>query len=160
MLYLLDANVPIDANRYYYPMDRVPQFWEWLIALAQSRQIKIPREICEEVSERTDAVSNWLKENSADMLLQETPSPPMVSRVILEGYAPDLTDDEIEKTGKDPFLIAYALADSINRTVVSNEVSRPTIKRANRHVPDVCQHFNIRPINVFTLIQELNFRTR
>ncbi len=117
MLYLLDADVPIDAIRYYYPMDRVPQVWEWLIALAQSGQIKIPREICEEVSEGTDAVSNWLKENSADMLLQEIASPPMVSRVITKGYAPDLTDDEIEETGKDPFLIAYALIQAHKRVV-------------------------------------------
>ena len=27
MLYLLDANVLIDASRYYYPIQRVPEFW-------------------------------------------------------------------------------------------------------------------------------------
>lgn len=30
MLYLLDSSVLIDANRDYYPLERVPQFWGWL----------------------------------------------------------------------------------------------------------------------------------
>ena len=30
MLYLLDANVLITANNLYYPIDSVPEYWEWL----------------------------------------------------------------------------------------------------------------------------------
>ena len=159
MLYLLDANVPIDANRDYYPIDRVPQFWEWLVGLGQMGQVKIPREIYEEVTVGNDAVANWLRENATAMLLEEAVSPQMSARVIEEGYAPDLTDDEIETVGKDPFLIAYALIDPADRVVVSNEGSRPARQRANRHVPDVCRGFNIRSINVYKLIRELDFRS-
>ena len=158
MIYLLDANVPIDANRDYYPIDRVPQFWEWLVSLGQMGQVKIPREIYEEVTVGNDAVAKWLRENATAMLLEEAVSPQMSARVIEEGYAPDLTDDEIETVGKDPFLIAYALADPAERVVVSNEGSKPGRIRANRHVPDVCRDFDIRPINVYSLIRELDFR--
>jgi len=35
MLYLLDANTLIDAKRDYYPIDRVPEFWSWLIFQGQ-----------------------------------------------------------------------------------------------------------------------------
>ena len=31
MRYLLDANVLIDADRDYYPLGRVPEFWDWLL---------------------------------------------------------------------------------------------------------------------------------
>jgi len=31
LLYLLDANVLIAANRDYYPLGRVPEFWDWLV---------------------------------------------------------------------------------------------------------------------------------
>ena len=58
------------------------------------------------------------------------------------------------------FLIAYAHIQPANRTVVSNEVSKPSRTRANSHIPDVCQNLAIRAINIFTLIQELNFRAR
>lgn len=30
MLYLLDANELITAHNLYYPIDVVPEFWEWL----------------------------------------------------------------------------------------------------------------------------------
>lgn len=29
-LYLLDANILIDANRDYYPVEAVPEYWAWL----------------------------------------------------------------------------------------------------------------------------------
>ena len=41
LLYLLDANVLIDANRDYYPNGRVPEFWDWLVARATQQQVKI-----------------------------------------------------------------------------------------------------------------------
>ena len=34
VLYVLDANVFIDANRDYYPIERVPEFWDWLAEMA------------------------------------------------------------------------------------------------------------------------------
>ena len=49
MLYLLDANVLIDANRDYYPIARVPEFWDWLLEMGRLGRIRIPLEIYEEV---------------------------------------------------------------------------------------------------------------
>ena len=76
-----------------------------------------------------------------------------------ERYADDLTEDEVEKIGRDPFLIAYALADAQGRRVVTTERSRTSRIRANRHLPDVSRDFNVRCINTFDLIRELDFRT-
>lgn len=45
MLDLLDANVLIDANRDYYPIERVPEFWEWLADLGECGLTKVPPEI-------------------------------------------------------------------------------------------------------------------
>ena len=109
MLYLLDANILIDANRYYYPIDRVPEFWEWILRLGNSEQVKIPQETFEEIAEGNDSVADWVNEHFSLIRLQEEVSPQHLSRVIELGYADDLTDEEIEKIGRDPFLIAYAL---------------------------------------------------
>ena len=49
MLYLLDANVLIDANRDYYPIGRVPEFWDWLAAMGDLGRVKIPQETYEEI---------------------------------------------------------------------------------------------------------------
>lgn len=61
MLYLLDANVLIDANRDYYPIDPVPEFWDWLSACAINGQAKIAWEIYDEVIQgRPDHLTSWL----------------------------------------------------------------------------------------------------
>ena len=73
-------------------------------------------------------------------------------------YAPDLTDVEAEQVGRDPFLIAYALSDSAQRTVVTLEARKPTRVRANRHVPDVCDALGIQCVDTFNMLFTLDFR--
>ena len=158
-MYLIDANVLITAHRDYYPMDRVPRFWNWLIDNATNGSLKIPLEIYEEVVPGNGDLPDWLKYNKAVMVLDETADSELVSEVIQHGYASDLTDIEIEKLGMDPFLIAYALVNPEYRSVVTAETSRPSRRRANRHVPDVCSDFGITYIDTFQLIRELDFRT-
>lgn len=162
MLYLLDANVLIDAARDYYPFERVPEFWDWLAHHGTSGNVKMPLEIYEEITGGRDEVSRWLRTDAikSALLMAEEADPEIVSRVVSNGYAPDLTDDEIVKAGRDPFLIAYALVTVGARCVVTTEVSRPRRVRANRHVPDVCMGFGITWCNTFELTRRLDFRTR
>ena len=161
MLYLLDANVLIDANRDYYSIDRVPEFWEWLIDVGSSGHVKIPLEVYEEIKEGKDDLAKWIKESQASevLLLLEEVDVSLVSHVTDEGYAPDLTDDDVEKIGRDPFLIAYALANQMERCVVTTEVSKPKKQRANRHQPDVCNSLKVLWCNTFEFIRTLNFST-
>ena len=93
------------------------------------------------------------------MTLNESFNVSHLTKIINEGYAPDLNEVELETIGKDPFLISYAMADVKNRIVVTNEVSKPSKKRQNRKVPDVCDHFNIQWCNVYELLRELDFTT-
>ena len=163
MLCLLDANVLIDANRDYYPIERVPEFWDWLVEMGELGRVKIPLEIYEEIvfppPSRADVLVDWLTNHRDALLLEEQVQENLVGDVTERGYADDLKDDEIEKIGRDPFLVAYALADVQNRCVVTNEQSRPSRIRANRHLPDVSREFKVLPKNTFDLIKELDFRT-
>jgi hypothetical protein len=164
VLYLLDANVLITANSTYYPLDQIPEFWDWLHHQAISNRIKIPREIMEEIKagrKDDDPLLDWISiaEIEATLLLDEAVDAALVQRVVSTGYAPDLSDDEVEKIGRDPFLIAYALADPTDRTVVTTEVSRPSAQRHNRKVPDVCQTVGAVSCGPFTLNKALGFRT-
>ena len=160
LLYLLDANVLIDANRDYYPIARVPEFWEWLLHQAALEQIRVPLEIYEELTDGGDPLADWMKDHRQDLVLQESVREEMVAEVTSTGYADDLDDEEIEKLGRDPFLIAYAYADKAQRCVVTTEASRPKRDRANRHIPDVCRGLGVRCCNTFQLLRELNFSTR
>ena len=163
MLYLLDANVLIDADRDYYAIDRVPEFWDWILEMAVSGRVKIPEENFEEIvrpqPENPDALIDWALANRDDIVLNEVVDEGNVSFITAQGYAEDLSDIEIEKIGRDPFLMAYAHVDPGNRVVVTTEVSASSKIRANRKIPDVCQDLGIRSINTFGLIRELDFRT-
>ena len=162
MLYLLDANVLIDANRDYYPIDRVPEFWEWLTDAGKNDRVKVPLEVYEEIKEGNDDLAEWIKNdrNKEALLFDEDVDVSLVSRVTDDGYADDLSDDEVEKIGRDPFLVAYALADENNRCIVTTEGSKPSRERANRHLPDVCNSFDVPCVNTFQFLRDLDFSTR
>jgi hypothetical protein len=143
VLYLFDANVLITASNTYYPLDRIPEFWEWINHQATSGRIKLPVEIMDEVlagSKKDDPLLDWFKAHKDVLRLEEAVDPVLVQKVVAEGYAPDLTDDELIEIGQDPFLIGYALVDTAERCVVTVEVSAPSKQRQNRRIPDVLQH--------------------
>jgi hypothetical protein len=165
MLYLLDANVLITANNSYYPVDVVPEYWAWLLHMGQAGHIKMPLEIFEEVKDgpqdaAKDLLFSWIQQDESKnaLILHEGVNIDHVQNVVNTGYANDLTDDEVEQIGRDPFLVAYAMADQ-NRCVVTVEVSKPSKKRHNRHVPDVCKTVGVRSCDPFMLNRELGFRT-
>jgi hypothetical protein len=160
--HLLDANVLITANNSYYPLDRVPEFWEWLLRMGETGQITMPIEMIEEIVDGNDDLAAWLSDRShRDVLrLDEAADAALVQRVVNDGYARDLNDVEIEKIGRDPFLIGAALRSPADRVVVTVEVSKPAAQRANRKVPDVCRILGVTCIDTFRLIRDLNFSTR
>ncbi|MGD0563073.1 MAG: DUF4411 family protein [Roseiarcus sp.] len=161
MLYLLDANVLITAHRLYYPLARVPEFWEWLIQKGTDGHVKMPIEMIEEVCDGTDDLSKWLSDHDHQeaLRLDEEVDVGLVRHVIIEGYAADLTDQEVETMGHDPFLISYALVARDVRCIVTTEVSKPTRLRANRHIPDVCRRLQASCIDSFELVRALDFST-
>lgn len=158
-MYLLDANTLIRANADYYPIKRIPQFWNWLIIKGKAGVVKIPNEIADEITAGSDDVSDWLKDHHAKeaLRLNEAVDPALLRRVVSEGYAPDLTDAEMELLGRDPFLIAYGIARA-SRCVVTKETSAPSKKRANRKVPDVCTVMGVRWITPFAFYEEADFK--
>src|SRR5271154_3559732 len=150
----------IRAHEDYYPIDRIPQFWDWLASLGEAGTAKVPYEIYGEIAVSSGPLHDWLTDATISkiMVLDEKIDPVNLNTVLKVGYAPDLNDSEIEEIGQDPFLIGYALADITGFTVVTKEVSAPSKQRANRRVLDVCRTFGIRSINDFDFYRELNFK--
>lgn len=162
MVYLLDANVLITANDHYYPFDMVPQFWSWLEHMAGQGSVQMPIEIYEEVAAgREDDLTRWIKsrEVKAAICMAEDVDGLFLQATLDGGYAPDLNDAEIEKMGQDPFLVAYAMSNPEARTVVSNEVSKPSKRRGNRKLPDVCSAMGVNCISPFAMLRALGFHT-
>ena len=126
--------------------------------------MKIPEEIYEEIlvgRKNDDSLLDWMKDKVTEeaLKLDEVVHVPTVQTVVAEGYAPDLTDSELDMIGRDPFLIAYGLVSKTDRCVVTVEVSSPSKKRQNRKVPDVCRHFGVECYNPFQANRALGFHT-
>ncbi len=126
MLYFLDANVLIDANRDYYPIKQVPEFWEWLQHCSKNGRTKIAREIYEEIMiGKPDNLTDWLKENRSLIVFDGDVDSASVSEVLTR-YGSDLDDEQSLRLGRDPVLIAYALQNPPQRSIVTTEVSKPS----------------------------------
>lgn len=173
MLYLLDANVLITAHDDYYPIDRIPQFWDWICFHAKQRQIQMPFEMLAEVkagqpkrdaANEDDELLRWLRtdEHEKDLLLNANADLTAVNRVFKDGYElPQPSLDELNKIRKDPLLIAYALARQSTVIVTleaKQENATDEMKRHKRKIPFVCRKLGIRCIDTFDLIRELDFR--
>lgn len=166
MLYLLDASLLITANNSYYPVDTVPEYWDWLHHMAVEGNVKMPIEVFEEVrdgpdNQDRDLLFAWLQEdaNRTALLLEEEVLSAHVQSAVANGYGANLTDDELEVLGRDPFLLAHAMADPANRCIATVETSKPSRQRANRHLPDVCRTLGLRCCDPFTMNRDLGFRT-
>ena len=121
-------------------------------------------EIWEEITpgrKENDSFLDWIsdKENAEALVLDEEVDAELVQKVVSVGYADDLNDHELEVVGRDPFLIAYALADVAGRRVVTAEGSKPSKQRQNRHIPDVCDTFGVSCCDPFELNRTLGFST-
>lgn len=161
MVFLLDADTLIRADRVYYPLMRFPVFWDWLQHNGNAGHVKIPVEQYEEVVVGNGVLVDWLKDekNKAALLFDTEADPSLVAEVTENGYAPDLDEAEIAKLGRDPFLIAYGYELKQQRSVVTFEVSAPKKQRANRKIPDVCKALGVQCYTLFDLIETLDFRT-
>lgn len=100
----------ISAHELHYPLDRIPQFWTWLLAQWDAGKAKLPFEIFGEIANSTGDLRDWLTapDHNKKLRLAEQVDGTILQNVISSGYAPDLTESELEQIGQDPFLVAYA----------------------------------------------------
>lgn len=159
MVFLLDSNVLIEANKTYFPLSRFMRFWRWIEEMAKDGLIFMPREMYFEISLVNDEVKKWINNIQVKnhLLLNEEISKEKLETVLSQGYGTDLSDDERARIGNDAALISYAL-ECEHRTVVTKEVSSPTKVGANRKIPDVCRDLGVNCINDCQLYEELDFR--
>ena len=126
MLYLLDANTLITAHRTWYALNRVPEFWRWLLHHAEGGKVKLPPEIYAEVEDGNDELAAWMKDSGHKKVLRLAEEADLTKvQMVLTKYGNDPSEADLIESGQDPFLIAAALGHT-DRRVVTAEVSKPS----------------------------------
>ncbi|MET0240187.1 MAG: DUF4411 family protein [Sphingobium sp.] len=158
MRYLLDANTLINAHRTWYALNRVPEFWRWLLHHAEAGAVKVPPEIYAEVENGNGALAAWMKnaEHKKVLRLREEADLAKI-QIVLAKYGDLLTEADLIKIGQDPFLVAAALGHN-DRCVVTAEVPAGKVG-ANRKVPNICEDCGVVWMTPVAFINELDFTT-
>lgn len=166
MIYLVDANVVMNAANTYFRHSWVPEFWTWLRHHGDAGNIKMPLEIYQEIkdgstSNEKDELFAWANEkgNKQSILLADTVDANLVTAVMANGYSLSLNEVQLQAIGQDPFLVAHALKDRANRCVVTNEVSAPLAAVQNRKIPDACNSVGVTYCTPFQMMEKLDFKT-
>ncbi len=156
-VYVLDANVFIQAERQYYPFDLVPAFWKCLVEYAEAGHIRSVDRVKEELERVKDPLESWAQDEF-DGAFASTDEEDVVSVYtdIINWAQPNRQFTDAAKAdfarAADPWLVAYARVKTC--VVVTLEQPAPSAKNKIK-LPDVCLAFNVRCINTFEMLREL-----
>jgi len=156
-IYLLDANVFIEAARRYYAFDLAPKFWTALVAQAEKRRILSVDRVKHELEKGKDDLAKWAKEQFSNSFISTDEEDVIrhyshvISWVNGQGQYFDLAKADFAK-GADGWLIACAKAK--NYVVVTHEILAPDAKR-KVPIPNVCQALDVSYIDTFTMLRKL-----
>lgn len=158
-MYLIDANVLINAARDYYEFGRVDEYWSWILYQCHIEKVKIPNPIYNEIMSGNDELAIWSKENTKTIILNENLDHSLFNKVLSEGYSVTKENNDPLKVDSDCQLISFAMADISNRTIVTAEKKNNKVGQ-NRHIPSVCEDLGVKYCDPFEFGRQLNFSTK
>ncbi len=161
MIYVLDANVFIEAARRYYAFDLAPRFWEGLIQFVSEERIKSIDRVKKELQQKEDTVRDWLDNGGFENGFASTDASDIAQLykdIIAWVYGqPQFYPSAKTEfaSGADGWLVSYSKTKGF--TVVTQEVLRPDVKR-KVPIPNVCQAFSVPYVDTFEMLRALEFR--
>lgn len=155
MTFFIDASAFIFSKDYHYQLDRVPEFWDWLLFHAESGTVKLPREIYDEILRQDDELKIWVHDNKEALVIDDISYHGVLTEV-LACYGDNPSDADMEEMGNDPYLIACALYHKQlgdPAVVVTEEKHAPGKVNAARRIPNACEDVGVDWCNVGGLEQ-------
>lgn len=155
-MYLLDANVFIEAKNFYYRFDTFPGFWEWLDVEQAKDTLGSIQPIHDELLKGNDELAAWIKDRKDSgwfLAVDDVPTQQYLAEIavwVMEQPYKESAKPEF-LGGGDPWLIAKA--KTIGATVVTQETFDAQSKKKVK-IPNVCRAFNVTYINTFDLLRQ------
>ncbi len=161
MEYVLDSNFFIQAHRSTYPLDVAQGFWLKLKELANLGVVVSIDKVKEEIYDKNDALEEWCKANLPQGFFKDS-STVIAEYATVVSWAPTrippymqgALNDFMDADRADAFLVAYGLADALQRTIVTQEVSSP-YKVNIIKIPDSCEALGIRYLSTIEMFRDI-----
>lgn len=152
MIYLLDANVFIQAKNLHYGLDFCPAFWEWLIENNHVQKVFSIDKVADEIAAGADELTDWMRYNANGMFLStDTRVASQFGKVsgwtMEQNYEPAAINTFFQVA--DFYLIAHALAGGF--VVVTHEVAAHSAKRIK--IPNICSGLGLRFMNPYEMLR-------
>ena len=166
MLFVLDANIFIEAHRRYYAQDLCPGFWECLTHYSQERRMlsidRVRAELMEGPNNQDtpDKLAEWVKHAPNDLFISSAEQP------VVDAFAEMMDwvrrNDQFRSDAKaefarvaDGWVAAYAKGH--NAIVVTQEKFNPDVKK-RVPLPNVCRQFGVSYQDTFDMLREIEVR--
>lgn len=153
-IYLLDANVFIQAAREYYAFELAPGFWQALLYHAMNGRIQSIDRVKDEIQRVNDELKDWVN-NDFHPFFASTDQPDVVEayRKIMDWVQRSsqflaAAKAEFAKNA-DGWLVAYAMVKSC--VIVTHEQFSPEAKR-NVPIPNMCKEYGVPYVNVIAIL--------
>ena len=163
MLYLIDTNILIYANKVTNPLDIHPTYWAKMKEILERDDVFSIDKVKDEIYYYEDDLFTWCKENiDQNFWLKTSHALPEYAElqnwVQTRNYNETALIEFADIKNADPFILAYSLntiRKNQNITIVTLEVSSPDSKKKVK-LPDVCIHFGVRFINNNEFFREIS----
>ena len=157
-VYVLDANVLIQAKRLHYRFDVCPGFWEALIAYHNLGRVLSIDRVRRELVDSDDELSVWIKSTAPGTFFNSTADGESVDqyREVIrwaesrDHYRPAAKAEFASSA--DSWLIAYAKVKSL--VLVTHEEGAEFSKKRVK-IPDVCRVFDVEIANTYEMLASL-----
>jgi hypothetical protein len=158
-VYLLDADVFIQAKNSHYGFDIVPAFWTWLDQAHNAGMVFTVEKIAAEVEAGGDDLATWMVSRPKSFKLPSG-APDQASLAALAAWANGQQHykqgavNEFLSSG-DYYLIAQAM--TLGYTVVTHEVPAPASQNRIK-IPDVCNGNGVAWLSPFQMLKDENVK--
>ena len=159
-VYVLDANMFIEAAQRYYAFDLAPGFWQALLDHARDGRIQSIDRVKDEIEQGDDELKDWVKSDSHQWFASTDQADVIEAYRAIMGWI--LSSSQFLEAAKaefargaDGWLVAYAMAKGY--VVVTHEQYSRDVK-SRIPIPNVCQEFGVTYVNTFVMLRDLGVK--
>lgn len=158
-IYVLDANVFIEAARRYYAFDLAPGFWQALIDHATNGRIQSIDRVKTELA-IDDEIRPWIESSFTEWFASTDQADVIADYQKIMAWIQGSSQFSIAAKaefarGADGWLVAYAM---VNGYIVVTHEQYASDARNRIPIPNVCRQFGVSYVNTFMMLRDLGVR--